>query len=120
MSTQSVQLMLCVNDVNSGNPTGHVSILEVTSENLVLSGDYLYDDANPTFRLLDAPLRIRVGRRVFPIQGYAAWVGNWCWDEVLMQREDARKLIAHVLKRGFTIEEHDEENSDLLPVGGAA
>lgn len=120
MSEDMVNVMLSVNG-EGGHPTGHVDAVHVDDGLLELEGEFLYPSDNPTCSVFthNGVQKVRVGRRVWPIHGYNSWVGNWCWDEVTMERRHARELIAHVISRGFTIVAWSDD-CDLLPKKAAA
>lgn len=119
MSAQSVAVMLAVNDPDNGMPSGRVCGVEVMSDDgvmpeLELETGFWYERDNPTCDIDPAKRRLRVGRRVWAITGWHPHVGNWCWDQVTMRPKHVRELIAHCLKRGFTITmSHDD--SEWLP-----
>lgn len=114
-----VAVMLCVNDPANGMFTGRVCGVEILDDEgvfaeLELETGFWYDSENPTCDIDPAKNKLRIGRRVWPISGWHPHVGNWCWDQVWMRPKHARELIAHCVKRGFTITmAHDD--SEYLP-----
>jgi hypothetical protein len=99
-----IDVALCVNDPHSGAPTGRVCRADFGHNEVSLDTGFGYDSGNPTFAFLP-PHRVRIGRCVYTIHGYRSHVGNWCWDDVRMTRGEAKRLIANLLKRGFTVDE---------------
>jgi len=100
---------LCVNDPDNGQPSGRVVGVDILLgsdilDTLELRGDPLAERNNPTCSIDPTMDRIRVGRRIYRVFGYKAWVGNWCWDEVTMHRAEICALIQQLLDRGFDIE----------------
>lgn len=48
---------------------------------------------------------VKLGEREFPSQGYQEWVGNWCWNAVMMRAADVADLVIHALSlKCFAIE----------------
>ena len=41
-------------------------------------------------------MQIRVGRKTFPIKQYSYWVGNWCWDSILVDDKTATEILAYI------------------------
>ena len=41
---------------------------------------------------------VRIANNKFAIRSHSEWVGNWCWDSVMMSRDDVRWLC-RILKR---------------------
>lgn len=42
---------------------------------------------------------MRIGRRKFKHNGWAEWVGNWCWDEIDIL--EPKKLLTYLKEKGF-------------------
>ena len=95
-----IRVSLAVNDGDNGMPQGWVGAVDVgdIGEDLMLESPVW--NGGPTFSRVDDN-RIRVGRFVYPIIGYGFHVGNWCWDAVTMELEQARRLVRNLLAWGF-------------------
>ena len=89
----SVRLLLCVNHPANGEPTGRIVALEIL--------DVIALEApEPAPACLIRPSRglVRLAGRTYRLLGYAAWVGNWCWDEVALAEEDAVDILDRLRK----------------------
>jgi hypothetical protein len=108
--------MLCVNDPERGEPTGRVVKIDVRArEGLIEVEAPGYPEHGPVCRLdLTYGLDVRVGRCRYPCVGYRSQVGNWCWDEAQMRHSQARRLLARLLRDGWTVVAGPVE-TDLLP-----
>lgn len=111
-----VGVMVCVNEPEHCLPTGHVVKVDVRArEGLIEVESPGYPDDGPVCRLdLTYGLDLRVGRCRYPLVGYHQCVGNWCCDEAQMRRSQARRLLAQLLRAGWTVVAGPVE-SDLLP-----
>lgn len=38
------------------------------------------------------------------VLSYSRWVGNWCWDMVVVSQKDAAKIVNYLKKRGWCCE----------------
>lgn len=59
---------------------------------------------------------VRIGGELYRITGRVRFVGNWCWDEVGVTLEDARRLFVQLLAGSFSPFESDNGNpfADLI------
>lgn len=89
-----IHIMLAVNDPDNGIETGYVRAIDFDD----LLSVWAYDPVM-TCRCVGND-KLRLGRRVFPIQGYTTWVGNWCWDAVSVDIETANAIAEHIRKSG--------------------
>lgn len=103
MAEQTFTVMLCCNDPRNGSFTWRVHNVEIDDEFRL--------EAVPEngFSLGIAPDGIRVFRRRFKAQGHARWVGNWCWDAVQMELQEARRLVRYLLELGSSVDEYSME-----------
>lgn len=65
-----------------------------------------------------APLphnRVRIGHCIFTHRGWQEWVGNWCWDALLIDEPD--RLVAYLRKRGWQCIEGPAEFFDAFNAG---
>lgn len=113
MKISLIPVMLCINDPNNGLGEGRVRAIEVGSRergDLFLS--FETDDPGPVCRLRfedSTAVRVRISRHEYPIEAYRQWVGNWCWDCVLMRPRAVARLLNDLyaaqrwtLDEGFT------------------
>ena len=87
---------LCVNDPNNGNSTERLYAIQF-DDVLKLESAFI-PDPNVVCRLISngPEMRIRIGRKTFPINKYSYWVGNWCWDAIFVDDDIATEILAHV------------------------
>ena len=87
---------LCVNDPNNGNSTERLYAIQF-DDVLKLESAFI-PDPNVVCRLIShgPDMRIRIGRKTFPIKKYSYWVGNWCWDAVWVDDKTATEILAHI------------------------
>ncbi len=87
---------LCLNDPSNGNSTGQLFAIEF-DDLLKLESNFI-PDPNVVCRMSSRgqEMRIRIGRKTFPIKSYSFWVGNWCWDAIDVTDEIATQIMAHV------------------------
>lgn len=93
---------LCMND-ERGLPRGRVCMVEFGDGEVEMDSGLAMENSNPACSIDDAAHRLRVGHCTYPIQGSRSHVGNIAWNAVSMARNDARRLVLYLLKRGFTI-----------------
>lgn len=105
LGPSSARFLLCVNG-EGGLPSGRiegVDFMGVGEVRLELRACIWPPSACPRFsRLSDS--RIRISRREFPVLGYKEWVGNWCWDEVLLPPSDGADLLNYLKSIGWQCE----------------
>ena len=97
-----ITVSLCMNDEH-GMPSGRVCMVEFGDFEIEMESGFVEDNANPTCSINDANRQLRIGRHLYPIHSHSSHVGNLAWDEVSVYRRVARKMIQHLLKRGFQI-----------------
>jgi len=92
-------LMLCVNDHRNGVFTGRCrSISLADPDHLTIESPWL-----------DSALKCRLDYGVFglgksalwPHDGLQEWVGNWCWNAVVVEPETAAHVINFAVRRGY-------------------
>lgn len=91
-------LMLAVNNPDNGCDSGRVCAITFEYENSPDFALELEDGDMVCRRESDGSLRI--GRRRFPIHGYATWVGNWCWDCARVTTETAQEIAEYLRASG--------------------
>jgi hypothetical protein len=91
----TVRIMLATNDHRNGEPTGHVRALQILD---VITLDA--PEPPPTCRILTdrRPPYVEIDGTLYPIQDYASWVGNWCWDAVTVSDDDAVTILDRLRK----------------------
>lgn len=104
MSTTDVCVMFACNSDRNGVFLGRCDAVHIDDECIRLHGPWL----RLTEPTKDRPW-LRFGRRRFGTLGWKEWVGNWCWNAAWMSRDEARRLVAYALKRGFDAEENPLE-----------
>jgi hypothetical protein len=59
---------------------------------------------------------VQIGRRFFRCGPRQVWLGNVFWDGAALPKSWARELVAHLLSRGWLVEQHALEGpfADLL------
>lgn len=87
---KTITINLCCND--SQGDTEALHQVEI-GELLHLHGD-LFDGDDIHFEPDKSAVHINQVR--YPIRGYKPWVGNICWDAVVMTTEDAARLVNHL------------------------
>ncbi len=89
-----LRIMLCVNNPDNGVHSGYLRAVDFAD----LLSVWAYDNAM-TCRL-ETDGKLRIGSRKYPIIRYSTWVGNWCWDSVLVDGDVANAIAEHVRKSG--------------------
>lgn len=88
---------LCVNN-DHGFSTGKLYGLEILGAGaeiiLELESVFFPEPAILCKRL--ASSRIKLHERIFPIQRYATWVGNICWDAIQVDLQTAEHIINYL------------------------
>lgn len=111
----AVPIMLAVNDDN-GNHTKKINEIEIGD---VVNGDFIRLDALEAYMLGDGitcylvdAFKLRIGRRVFPINGYTKYVGNIVWYCAHVDEKVAAEIVNYLHRRGdFTFDEATESFS---------
>lgn len=44
-----------------------------------------------------------------PFRSYRTWVGNWCWDSMLIAPADAVRLLRKLRRSGFSMDEGSQQ-----------
>ncbi len=107
MSEPQVEIMLAVNDPDNGNFTGKIEKVEFiirakdwTPAALELDNQF-WPPATVVFK---PPFKkhkrtyVKIGRRKYPIDGYGTWVGNWCWNVVVVSPYWAAKIANYLME----------------------
>lgn len=47
-----------------------------------------------------------------PFRSYQTWVGNWCWDSMLIAPDDAVRLLRKMRRSGFHLDASCQQLSD--------
>lgn len=98
-----VKLMLAVNDPDNGDFSGQVRAVEVVDRR----GGDIYIGLESSFWDWAPPCRLwpegelQIGRRRFPILGHLSWVGNWCWDLVIVTAWTAARIFNWLRLQGY-------------------
>lgn len=116
----TMQIDLCVNDPNNGNSTGMLWAIQF--DNVIhLESNFIPDPDVRCYRCDDH--HVKIGRRKFPIIGYAFWVGNWCWDTITVTVATANEILAYIQslrlhdRQKFGVESAQEDVNDDYELG---
>lgn len=93
MDEETIQISLCLNNPNNGEPMRQLWAIDFDSL-IHLESNIMPDPGVTCYRCDDH--HVRIGRRKFPIIGYAFWVGNWCWDAIAVSIETANNILAYI------------------------
>lgn len=98
MSSPTWEIMLAVNDYRNGNFLGRVEKVELISRDSSDIALELENHFSPPATIAFAVKgnKARIGRKMFAIKGYATWVGNWCWDAILVDAETAAAILNYL------------------------
>lgn len=94
-----VPVMLACNDPDNGRFVGIVDMIEVGDEFLELEG-HARLTVNPSVRGVVRADMVRLGRYRYRYRSYIKWYGNWCWDRIEMEAEEAAKLLNNLRRSG--------------------
>lgn len=96
-------VMLCVNDPDNGAFTGRVHSIEVDHELISLEGpiEEVDEDLVATTEVVLGKGSITIGGELFQHRGHSNWVGNWCWDAVMMTPMVTLSLLNHLKRLGW-------------------
>jgi hypothetical protein len=102
MGEQLAEVSFACNDVRTGSFVGHAEAIELDTwpdgHHVGLIG--------PRLRVaIGGNRRVKVGRRLFDGDSRTRWRGNWCWDSVHMPLPEAKRLLAYLRERGWSIQE---------------
>jgi hypothetical protein len=86
-------LGILVNNPDNGVDTGYVEAFDFAAM-LHLHGLPLRCTVDTT------RLKVRISRRLFSIEKYDTWVGNWCWDAMEVSLETASQIAEYVRSTG--------------------
>lgn len=84
------------NHPDNGAYIGYCDAITYCDE-LELRGIYWRDGCKFTY--LDSD-RVRVSRRIFRYRICRYGYGNWCWDGLIMERREARRLLRYLRDSG--------------------
>ena len=91
-----IRILLAVNNPDNGVHSGYLRAVDFGD----LLSVWAYDNAM-TCRLERLGIdRLRIGRKTFPIMDYHTWVGDRCWDAVVVDGDVANAIAEHVRKSG--------------------
>jgi hypothetical protein len=101
---EMITVMLCVNDPANGMDTGRVSNINISmsADGIELEGC----EPGPRWSIVTkmrGPIRtakVRISRRTFNISSHQNWVGNWCWDAVMMPIDEVVRLLNYLRDSG--------------------
>lgn len=88
-----IDVMIQVNDHRNGNYCGRCGGIHIAD--FIDLEPHVLPEPRCTLR----GERFSIHRKPFTIRGHSHWVGNWCWDSIMLTWPDAASLIAHVLSQ---------------------
>jgi len=99
-----IMVMLAVNDHRNGDHVGRLRAIKFSQRGestplLALDSYYLNSDGSrvyPACSYNQQTKRVQIGARRFEVMTYFNWVGNWCWDAVIVQPEVAARLFNYL------------------------
>lgn len=97
-----VQIMICVNGHRNGMYAGRCAGINI-SDFLSLDPRVLPE---PKCTLDLKAKTFSIHHQCVPILSYGNWVGNWCWDEIGVDAEDAALLISAMLNEKIDSAKH--------------
>lgn len=91
-----IDIMICVNSPRNGTYTGRCAGIEIC--------DFIDLDPRvlPEPPCVLRPEKFSIHRCHIPLIGHQSWVGNWCWDCIRVDPEDAALLISAVLSESYS------------------
>lgn len=103
LKPKPARFLLCVNDPANGEPSGRIAGIELCGDGTTRLDLEPCKYPEPRFRWVQrkAEKRIRISGREFPYLGSKSWVGNWCWDAVVMSPSVAADLLNHLRTEGW-------------------
>lgn len=129
-----VSIALCCNDPDNGMFAGEIYKVEIGDDVLSLDSKYFPDSgARLKYKFKadkdysvggfgTSPVTggIRISRRWFPVWGYKASWGNWCWDLVLMTAETTIDLVNYLKElNSFQVESGETRWFNYFQADGA-
>lgn len=98
----NVTIMIACNNPRNGTFQGYVEdvCLELPDgESVELNGSY----SRVRFLHENPPRMAISGVKFVPIS-HQEWVGNWCWDAVTVNSEDARRILNALKRRRWKVD----------------
>jgi hypothetical protein len=98
---ETLYLGLAVND-DGGNHTGEVSHVEFSDPS---GGEILILDGAPIrCYLLKDKSKLKLARRIFPIEAYGTWHGSMVYDAAVVTIDTAEQMAQYLRERGWEYE----------------
>ena len=91
MST--IGIMLAVNSPDTGVHTGQVRYIHI--------GDLMEMEGPPLVCRVEKGRLLRLGEELFQHDGYRNWVGNWCWDRVVLKNVYLLRFLRVLMDNGW-------------------
>lgn len=105
---------LACNDWRNGNSLGQIRAIQLCAIkpfSVALSLENQFEPPATIAFSVQGDV-VRIGRKRFHIQNYRRWVGNWCWDSIVVDNEIAAEILNHLC--GMKL--HDQKK--FTPEGG--
>lgn len=99
----AVKLMLCVNDPDNGSFRGRVRAVEVIDWKVAdvhIGLECRFLDWEPACQIRSEG-KLQLSRRRFDILQHRTWVGNWCWDQVIVTAWTAAQIFNWLRLQGY-------------------
>jgi hypothetical protein len=90
-----VNLILCVNDPESGRFIGRLYSYSVQGLCESIKIACVVDGHEPTAWI--DPDKFRIGRRRFPCSNFQTWTGSWCCDSIEVAPQVAADATNHIM-----------------------
>lgn len=88
--------MLCCNRHENGMFAGKLFGVRFRDDDGEITLDCVEREPICDFDLGARPL-IRISRKLFPIQSYSEWVGNWCWNQVTTDQKTGMEIFDYIV-----------------------
>jgi len=103
-----LSLDLAANDYRNGQPSGKTDRIEIE--------DFLQMEGPSVSCTIDRN-KLEIDGLHFNLKGYRTWVGNWCWDSVLLESAHVAKIINHLLNKSWSVFEAEANLFDWIEAG---
>jgi hypothetical protein len=116
-SPRLLRVAFACNDGDNGIFAGRVDAISIRR-----NGDGLDMDGGISPRLTIGDGWLRIFRLKLRVHGYKDWVGNWCWNEYVLEQPDVAWLLVTAIrtgKMGFDAADGEEaiKLSELVEAG---
>jgi hypothetical protein len=99
---KTVVISVCCNHWRNGMFDSRLRAIEFPGLELAASGRV------PVIQFIGEKL-MRISRQNFEIIGVKDWYGNWCWNAVTMERDEAKRLFRWLARKPWFSPESGSE-----------